>query len=78
MQLVNKNCILKVPALLGAAKPMGPAEAEGWGTGDGLAIHPARDVERAAGVGWNGYKNIDQSQIQIFKLQNRLIANMAE
>ena len=49
--------------MLAAAKPMGPAEAEGWGTGDGLAIHPARDVGRAAGVGWNGYKHIEESQI---------------
>jgi len=29
---------------------MGPAEAEGCGTGDGFAIQPARDVGRA-GVG---------------------------
>ena len=40
-----------LPALLAAAKPMGPAEAEGCGTGDGLAIHPASEVGRAAGVG---------------------------
>lgn len=58
--------------MLAAVKPRGPAEAEGWGTGDGLAIHPARDVGRAAGVGWNGYKHIDQTQIQKFKLQNSL------
>lgn len=30
---------------------MGPADAEGWGTGDGLAIHPAREVGRGAGAG---------------------------
>lgn len=43
--------VVMLPALLAAAKPKGPAEAEGCGTGDGLAIHPARDVGRAAGVG---------------------------
>lgn len=40
-----------LPALLAEAKPIGPAEAEGCGTGDGLAIQPASDVGRAAGVG---------------------------
>lgn len=47
----KKKLLMTLPALLAAAKPMGPAEAEGCGTGDGLAIHPARDVGRAAGVG---------------------------
>ena len=39
---------MKLPALFAAVNPIGPAEAEGCGTGDGLAIHPARDVGRAA------------------------------
>ena len=53
---------------MAVAKPMGPAEAEGWGTGDGFAIHPARDVGRGAGAGWNGFKNAHpKSDIQ--KLQ---------
>lgn len=45
--------VVILPALLAVAKPMGPtpAEAEGCGTGEGLAIQPARDVGRAAGVG---------------------------
>ena len=47
----RKKLLMTLPALLAAAKPRGPAEAEGCGTGDGLAIHPARDVGRAAGVG---------------------------
>lgn len=42
--------------MLGAVSPIGPAEATGWGTGVGLAIHPAREVGRAAGVGWKGCK----------------------
>lgn len=42
---------MELPVLLPVAKPMGPAEAEGCGTGDVLAIHPARDVGRAGGVG---------------------------
>lgn len=42
---------MDLPAVLAAAKPMGPAEAEGCGTGEGFAIQPARDVGRAAGVG---------------------------
>lgn len=40
--------------MLVAVKPIGPAEAEGWGTGEGFAIHPAILVGRAAGAGWNG------------------------
>lgn len=51
---------VKLPALLAAVKPIGTAEAEGCGTGDGLAIHPARDVGRAPGVGWNGYTCINK------------------
>lgn len=43
--------IKSLPALLAAVRAMGPAEGEGCGTGEGLAIHPAREVGRAAGVG---------------------------
>jgi len=41
--------------LLGAPRPIGPAEAAGWGTEDGFAIHPASDVDRGAGAAWNGF-----------------------
>jgi len=47
----EKQLLMGLPAVLAAAKPMGPAEAEGCGTGEGFAIQPARDVGRAAGVG---------------------------
>lgn len=45
--------VATLPALLAVVKPIGPtpAEAEGCGTGEGFAIHPARDVGRAPGVG---------------------------
>lgn len=39
-----------LPALLGAPRPIGPAETVGCDT-DGFGIHPARDVVRGAGVG---------------------------
>lgn len=40
----------KLPELLGAPRPIGPAETVGCDI-DGLGIHPARDVVRGAGVG---------------------------
>lgn len=46
IKLVKKT----LPALLGAPRPIGPAETVGCDT-DGLGIHPARDVVRGAGVG---------------------------
>lgn len=36
----------KIPALLGAPNPIGPAETVGCGTAEGLVIHPAIDVDR--------------------------------
>jgi len=51
LETLRKQLLRALPAVGAPAKPMGPAEAEGCGTGDGFAIQPARDVGRAAGVG---------------------------
>ena len=60
----KKKKIHVLPALLAALRPIGPAEADGCGIGDGFAIHPAKEVGRAAGVGWNGYKHTKWTSIQ--------------
>lgn len=50
---------------------MGPALAEGWGTGEGFAIHPAREVGRGDGAGWNGFKSAyPKSDIQKLKYKS--------
>lgn len=56
---------------------MGPAEADGWATGEGFAIHPARDVGKGAGAGagWNGLRN-KTKQVKLLHILSFSCLNM--